>query len=260
MELDPTEKQLVFFAQECRLALLDRDFDTAEKFWNFIHPHLQMAFREMVKVYVLNAFDQKDIHQEATITVWKKIDRFDLTKAQNYKRPFTGWALDQGRYAIIERLRQMGLSRVMAHHKSAIVEKLTQLFPKGPETGKTWLELAKEHVQELASPPDLTEKMIQNTLSAWSLQDAEDVEKVDLASDDGACRFTREDFAMALETLDSRSRRFFLQKHVNGLSYAEIVKKYKLANPTLGEMKEDNARQIVSLACQRLRETLEAME
>lgn len=291
MELDSTEKQLIFLAEECRQALLDGDPKTAEKFWNLLHPHLQEAFRALVKKFTLNSSDKGDLHSVAATAVWRKIKFFDLPKAQNRKRPFTGWALDQGRYAIIEHFQKMGLSKVMAHHKKAIIEKLIELkrFPNGPEEGETWLDLAREHAQELASPPDLTETMIRNVLAAWSLQNAENFDQITFGgheaepsetedapewnqdselqkamwasygANDDARSWIDDRLQRALAKLDPRSRRFLLQKHVSGLSYAEIVEKYNLEKPAQKETTE-NARKIVSNAIKCLRDDLGGLE
>jgi RNA polymerase sigma factor (sigma-70 family) len=259
MPLDSIESELIFLAQQCRLAKLAGDDQSAEKFWNFLHPHLQKAFRALVKRYALSTSDQNDLHQEATIAVWKKIDRFDLAEAQNYKRPFTGWALDQGRYAIIEHFRKMGPSRVHSERIEKIIEKLIELFPNGPDAGETWFDLARAQVRKLADALKITETQIHNTLAAWSLRDAEDIDNTDEAFQEDIQRFTMEELEWALAKLAPRSRRFLLQKHVSGLSYAEIVEKYNLENPAQ-KVTVENARKIVSKAIEDLGDELGGLE
>lgn len=291
MELDSTEKQLVFLAQQCRLAKLDGDYVTAEKFWNFLQPHLETAFRALVKKYATNPFDKGDLHSVATTAVWKKIESFDLVKTQNRKRPLTGWALDQGRYAIIEHFQLMGLSKVMAHHKKAIIEKLIERFPNGPEAGETWLNLARENAQELASPPDLTKTMIRNALAAWSLQNAENFDQITLGGHEAEHSETEdvpelnredselhkmmmascgssEDFRgwlddklqLALEQLKQRDRQFLLQFYVEELKHGEIAEKCTLDNPTEKKMTGENVRKIVNNALKSLRDDLRGGE
>lgn len=259
MELDSTETQLVFLAQQCGLAKLNGDYDTANKFWNFLYPHLQDAFCGLIKKSYLNPSDQGDLHQEAVLAVWKKIEFFDLAKAQNFKRPFTGWAFAQGRNVIAGYFRKEGLSRVHYERSEMINDILKKKFPNGPEADETWLDLARQQAQELAAALNVTESMIRNTLAAWSLRDAEDVDNTAQAGHEGIQRFTKEEIEWALEKLIPKPRRFVLQKHVSGLSYAEIVEKYNLENPTHKET-IDNARQIVSKACKDLKEILGGME
>ena len=283
MELDSTETQLVFLAQQCGLAKLNGDYDTANKFWNFLYPHLQAAFRALVKKNSANPSDQGDLHQEAALAVWEKIEFFDLAKAQNRKRPFTGWAFDQGRYRMREYFRKQGLSRVKFSHKSAIIEKLTEKYREGPKAGESWLDLAREHAHELASPPDLTEKMISNTLKAWSLLEASNFDKIAFGthetedaevedapgskSGDSEMQKTMmascgssEDFLgwmddkiqRALEQLKPRDRQFLLQFYVVGLKHAEIAEKFNLENPTEKTMTVVNIRKIISNATKDL--------
>lgn len=259
MELDSTETQLVFLAQQCGLAKLNGDDDTANKFWNFLYPHLQTAFRALVKKNYLNPSDQSDLHQEAALAVWEKIEFFDLSKAQNFKRPFTGWAFAQGRNAIAGYFRKEGLSRVHYERSEKITDKLKEWFPNGSEGDQPWLDLARENAQALAAALNVTETMIRNTLAAWSLRDAEDVDNTNQAGHESTQRFTKQEIQWALAKLTPKPRRFVLQRHVSGLSYAEIVEKYNLENPTHKET-IDNARQIVSKACKDLNEILGGME
>jgi RNA polymerase sigma factor (sigma-70 family) len=256
MELDSTETQLVFFAQQCGLAKLNGDKKTADKFFNFLYPHLQKAFRKLVKK---NYPDQGDLHSVASTAVWEKIEFFDLSKAQNFKQPFTGWACYHGRNAIIGHFKELGLSRVHYERSEMITDTLKEWFPNGSEADETWLDLARQQAQELADKLDVTETMIRNTLAAWSLRDAEDVDNTNQAGHESTQRFTKQEIQLALAKLTPKPRRFVLQKHVSGLSYAEIVEKYNLENPTHNETIE-NARQIVSKACKDLKEILGGME
>lgn len=64
-----------------------------------------------------------------------------------------------------------------------------------------------------------------------------------------------------MSPLDQRSRTFLLQKHVSGMSYAEIAEKFNLNKPVSERpMTEANARQIVSLAIKKLRASLDEMD
>ena len=291
MELDSTETQLVFFAQQCGLAKLNDEKKVADEFWNFLYPHLQKAFRKLVKKNYLNPSDHGDLHSVAATAVWQKIEFFDLAKAQNRQRPFTVWAFAQGYFAIVDYFRKNGLPREMFGHKSAIIKKITELFPERLKAGESWLNLARENVHKLASPPDLTEKMIRNALAAWSLQHAEDFDKIAFAIDKSgnaevedasgskrgnseqhkmmmASCGSSEDFRgwlddklqLALEQLKQRDRQFLLQFYVEELKHAEIAEMYTLDNPTEKKMTGENVRKIVNNALKSLRDDLRGGE
>jgi DNA-directed RNA polymerase specialized sigma24 family protein len=259
MELDSTETQLVFFAQQCGLTKLNGEKKVADKFWNFLYPHLQKAFRKLVEKNYLNPSDHGDLHSVAATAVWQKIEFFDLSKAQNFEQPFTGWACYHGRNAITGHFQKLGLSRVHYERSEKITDTLKEWFPNGPEADETWLDLARQQAQELAAKLKVTEAMIRNTLAAWSLRDAEDVDNTNQAGHESTQRFTKQEIQWALAKLTPKARRFVLQKHVSGLRYDEIVEKYNIENPTHKET-IPNARQIVSKACKELKEILGGLE
>jgi RNA polymerase sigma factor (sigma-70 family) len=251
MPTEPT--QLTFLANQCRLSKIDQDFPTANKFWTFIEPALTKQLYGIALTLDWNASNQLDLAQEATSAIWSKMETFDPLQSKNARCPFTSWAYMQGRFAMIEHLRKNGLSRIQSDHKKLIIEKLTSSYPKGPEPGTTWLDLAKEHLEELSSPPELTPMMIQNTLKAWSLLDAQDLEGVDqISSEIYNARYTLDEIELALEKLKPSYRKLFIQRHVQDMSYDDIASRHGVTVVY--------ARQIVSKACQDLRSLLNQMK
>ena len=137
------------------------------------------------------------------------------------------------------------------------MEKLTSRYPKGPEPGTTWLDLAKEHLEELACPPDLTSTMVLNTLAAWSLVEAGDIENAgDIALGTHPSTLTWLDIEEAMSHLgfDPRKKLFTQQRLRCELAYEEIAEKYNQTQPPPKKLvSKGYAKKLVSLAIIELR-------
>jgi RNA polymerase sigma factor (sigma-70 family) len=254
---------LTFLANQCRSAIADNDFATADRIWqDYLYPHLKKAFGGMAWKWSSNTADQEDLIQEAVTDTWNKLVDFNDTRAVNATCAFTTWAWTQGKFAMIGHLQRNGLSKTMAGHKKVILEKLEFRFRNGPEYGKTWLDLARDHSEELANLTGLSQNMISNVLAAWSLVEVSDIEKGSETPHNVVhSRFSWAELEQVMSRLPSRSKTFLIQMYVSGLSIREITQKYNIAKPDKErEMTEENARKIVSEARKKLRDFLDEMD
>lgn len=238
---------------ECRSARLDGDEENAHKFWNL----LDKPLREAICCMFTSNSDRDDLVQEAVGAIFKKIGCFEPERSS-----FVTWAKKQAYSAMTHYLRNTGYSRTIAEHKKIILEKLQFHFDDGPAPGESWLALAKEHQEAIAQLTGLSAKQVSNAMSKWSLTDLSSIEEVDKSPlHQIQSRFSWEDLQLAMSRLDQRSKTFLIQKHVSGLSYAEVAEKFNLTKSgSERSMTEANARQIVRLAIKKLRDTLDEMD
>lgn len=256
---------------ECRSARLDGDEDNAHNFWNLLDEPLREAIRYIKPLREANRdmfasdSEQDDLVQEAVTEMFKKIGVFDPKRSS-----FVTWAKMQACSAKSHYLRNTGYySRTMAGHKKLIrkameSKAMKSLFPNGPKPDQTWLELAREHVSEISSSTNLSKDEVLEALTAWGIAEATasaNYPQIADPKDKFQSQFMVEYLELAMSRLDQRSRTFLIQKHLTGLSYAEVAEKFNLTNPVSERsMTEANARQIVRLAIKKLRDFRDEMD